>query len=363
MPKNNKISIVLTGGHAATMGISVIEEIKRRHPSARISWIGTKSTIPGSKATSTEYKIYPSLGVNYYSILAGRLQTKFTRYTIPLILLIPVGFLQAFFILLKLKPKVILSFGGFTSFPVVVWGYLFGIPVILHEQTVVFGRASKASAPFASKIALAREESIKFFPKNKCVVTGNPLLPDILKVKPKLIPGKDKVIFINIGSRGSEFISEEVFKVLPQLLKNYEIFHITGENNFDRYKDFASDKYHVFPFIDPREIGEYYEKADIIISRAGASTISEILYVKRPAIIIPLPRSFMQEQYKNALYAEKFGIARVMTENQVETEGLVRPIEELFVNWKKMIGRVKGRPDLDAKASQRVVDLLEGFLQ
>jgi UDP-N-acetylglucosamine:LPS N-acetylglucosamine transferase len=111
--KGNKINILLTGGHAGTTGLAVIEEIKKRFPEANISWIGSKSVISGSKATSIEYKIYPSLGVRFYNLAAGKLQTKFTRYTIPYLLMIPIGFVQAFFLLLTIKPRVVLSLGGF----------------------------------------------------------------------------------------------------------------------------------------------------------------------------------------------------------------------------------------------------------
>lgn len=358
----SKEVIVLTGGHAATVGISVIEEIKRRFPSLKICYIGSKTAIPGSKATTTEYKIYPSLGVDYYSITAGKLQTKYTRYTIPLILMIPLGFIQTFFLLLKIRPRVILSLGGFASFPVVVWGFLFGIPVILHEQTVVYGRASRVSAPFASGIALARMESLKYFPRGKSKVTGNPLLPGILRIKPKVAPNKNKVIFINIGSRGSRFISEEVRKILPNLLKKYEVFHIVGENDFEKFKNLAGDRYHVFSFVDPREIADFYAKADIIIARAGASTVSEILYVKRPAILIPLPATFMDEQSKNAAYARDFGIARVLQERDVNSESLEKEIALVDEKWSEIVNSVIKKPSPDANASQKVVDLLEKYV-
>lgn len=357
-----RVNIVLTGGHAATMGISVVGEIKRRFPGATISFIGSRAAIPGTKATTIEYKIYPDLGVNYYSILAGKLQTKFTRYTIPLALMVPIGFIQSFFLLLKIRPRVVLSFGGFASFPVVVWSYVFRIPVVLHEQTVVFGRASKASIPFVQKIALARAESLNFFPKDKCVITGNPLLPDVAAVKPKSSLGKPATIFVNVGSRGSEFIGDEVFKILPGLLEKYEVYHIAGENLYGRYNGLKNKQYHLFSYIDPREIGKYYRKADIILARAGASTISEILHVKRPAIVIPLPRTFMDEQYKNAKYAEDFGIAKVMKEDEVNSKSLSETIEETFSNWQKIVDKVAKKPSPDTGASRKVVDVVSEFL-
>lgn len=363
MPKSKNTKILLTGGHAATMGIAVTLELKKRFPDANIVFVGSKSAVPGTKATTTEFKVYPSLGIKFYPIMAGKLQTKFTRNTIPLALLIPVGFLQALVLLLQLKPGVILSFGGFASFPIVFWGRFLGISVIVHEQTVVFGRASKASAPFATKIALARKESLKFFPNYKSVVTGNPLLPGILSIKPKIAPSKDKVIFINVGSRGSEFIGDEIYKVLPELLKKYEIYHIAGENNFQRYKDYVNKKYHVFPFVDPRDIGKFYEKADVVIGRAGASTVSEILYLKRPALLIPLPRTFMGEQYKNAEYAKDFGVAKVMSETEVTPISLISSIDNIFLNWSKIVAKVRDKESPDASATEKIVNLISDYIQ
>src|SRR4030042_3749785 len=135
MRKNNP-RIVLTGGHAGTPAIAVSQELKRRYPEIPLFWIGSKYAMPGTSATTLEYKILPEIGVEFHPLVVGKLQTKFHRYTIPLFLNIPLSFLQAILLVIKLKPKVIVSFGGFSSFPVIFWGHLFRIPIILHEQTV-----------------------------------------------------------------------------------------------------------------------------------------------------------------------------------------------------------------------------------
>lgn len=360
--KGNKSNILLTGGHAATTGIAVIEEIKKRFPEVKISWIGSKFVVSGSRATSIEYKIYPSLGVRFYSLIAGKLQTKFTRYTIPLLFMIPIGFIHAFLLLLKIKPRVILSFGGFSSFPVIFWGFIFGVPVILHEQTVAAGRAAIVSSYFAQKIALGRSESQKYFPKEKSVVTGNPLSKEILSVKPKSTLGKIKTILIMGGSRGSEFINEEIIKIVPRLLTKYNIVHITGERDFGKYKGYQTENYQIVSFVDPREMFAYYRRADLVIARSGANTVSEILYTKVPAIFIPLPRTFMDEQYKNAKYAEESGIAKVMTENEVSSGDLFKAINEVFANWQNIVNGALTKPSPDINASSKVVDIIEGYI-
>ena len=356
------INILLTGGHGATTGIATVKEIVSRYPNAKISWIGAKSFLPGTKISSLEYKIYPSMGVKYYAINAGKLQTKFTRYTLPLILLIPVGFIQAFFTILKIKPKVILSFGGFASYPVVFWGKFFKIPVILHEQTIAAGRASIASARFADKIALARPESRTYFPGNKCVVTGNPLMPEIVKIKPKTILSKTPVILVMGGSRGSEFINEEISKIVPILKTRYKIIHVTGERDYLKYKSNEDVNYKVLAYIEPFKMAEYYEDSDLIISRSGANTVAEIIAVKRPAILIPLPRTFMKEQEKNAEYASKFGLAHVMPETEVNETSLMKAVFDAFDNWLKIVRRVAGHESPDLDASKRLVDVISEFV-
>jgi len=204
------IRILLTGGHAATTGIAVIEEIRKTEKlkDSKIYWLGAQTAMEGSKISTLESRVFPRIGVQFIPIIAGKIQTKFTRHTIPSILKIPVGFIQAFWYLVKIRPNVVLSFGGYSSFPVVFWSWVFRIPVILHEQTVAAGRASISSSPFATKIALARSESLSYFPKNKSVITGNPLMSNVLKVKPRKYLGNPPTILIIGGSRGSNFIND-----------------------------------------------------------------------------------------------------------------------------------------------------------
>ncbi len=358
--KEKVIKIVLTGGHAATVGIATIEELKKHFNTHKleISWIGSKTALEGSKVTTLEYKIYPDIGVKFYSVEAGKIQTKFTRYTIPSILKIPIGFIQTFFLILSIRPKVVLSFGGYTSFPVVFWSWLFRIPVILHEQTTVAGRATMAASFFAKKVALARIESRKFFPQEKIVVVGNPVIENITRVQHKLKLGSQPTILVMGGSRGSQFINEEVIKVLPFLTKKYNLIHITGESDYEKYKEYSSKNYKVLSFVDPREMYKYYEASDLIIGRSGANTVSEILITKRPAILIPLPRTFMAEQVRNAEYAEKYGLAKKMLETEVNSNSLQNEISNILTNWNKIVSGVKEKVSPDLGAAERLVNLL-----
>lgn len=356
------VKILLTGGHAGSTGLATIEEIKKRLPNSKVFWVGSKSVFFGTKATSLEYKIYPSMGIGSYFIHSGKLQTKFTRYTLPLILMIPVGFIEALYFLIKIHPKVTLSFGGYSAFPVVFWSWVLGIPVVIHEQTVAAGRSSMASSFFARVVAISRPESYKYFDSKKAVLTGNPLSDEIKHVSIKKTLAAKKTILVFGGSRGSEFINEEIAKILPKLTSKYRVIHITGERDYFKYKDTASENYNVLEFVNPRQMADLYKTADLVISRSGANTVSEIIYVKRPSILIPLPKTFMNEQYKNAEYAKEFGVAEILTEEEVSSGKLLPLIENMFSRWTKIVSSIESKPSPDENASKKLVDLLSETL-
>jgi UDP-N-acetylglucosamine--N-acetylmuramyl-(pentapeptide) pyrophosphoryl-undecaprenol N-acetylglucosamine transferase len=163
--RRNK-KIVLTGGHAASTAVAVVEALQKDPKiNWQIYWIGAASAMEGRRVPTLGMKVLPNLGVEVFTIKAGRLQRKFSRQTIPALARIPLGFLGALYLLLKLRPDVTFSFGGFAAFPVVLASWLLRIPVLIHEQTVAVGLANKISAPFAKQIAIARKESEQFFPK------------------------------------------------------------------------------------------------------------------------------------------------------------------------------------------------------
>lgn len=366
-PKDAKLNIILTGGHAATTGLATIQEIRntKELAGADIFWVGSKTAIEGSRIPTLESKIFPKIGVKFVSIIAGKLQTKFTRHTIPAIFKIPMGFLHAPAILLKIKPSVVLSFGGYSSFPIVFWSRIFGIPVILHEQTVAAGRATITSSVFATKIAISRPESAVYFPKDKTIVTGNPLMQNILDVKTKTKIGDPPVLFVFGGSRGSNFLNDLVLSMGPEILRDYKILHITGEMDYERVLEASETfpskikaNYKIYASVDPSEIHKYYEISDLIIARSGANTVSEILYVKRPTIFVPLPRTYKNEQYKNAIYAKEFGIAKVLTEVEAVKERVIKEVKDMTADWHKIVTLAEKKESPDKNAAKNLVRVL-----
>src|SRR3989344_4966493 len=175
--------IIVTGGHL-TPALATIEEL-RKNPDDEIIFIGRAHATEGDKAASVESTTITSLGIKFYSINPGRLQRRFTRFTLGSLVKVPVGLIQALGILSRERPQAILSFGSYVAAPVVVAGWILGIPIITHEQTLRSGLSNKLIARFSKKIAVSWEESLEHFPKNKTVLVGNPIRADLLNLEKK----------------------------------------------------------------------------------------------------------------------------------------------------------------------------------
>ncbi|KKU09665.1 MAG: hypothetical protein UX13_C0034G0012 [Candidatus Woesebacteria bacterium GW2011_GWB1_45_5] len=364
------MNIILTGGHAATTAVAVVEEIISRKKPWKLFFIGARSAIEGKNIATLESEVMPRLGVEFLPLSSGRLQRKFTRWTIPALFRTPFGIFQSFYYLLKHSPKAVLSFGGYTSFPVVFTAWLLRIPVVLHEQTAAAGRANIASAKFASKITLAREESLQYFPLTKSVVTGNPVMRDIAKTGIKKEISRPSSLFVTGGSRGSQSINEVLEKCLTDLLSKHKVCHQTGDLDFARFSHIKSKlppklsaNYQIFPRIDPLKISETYKSADVVISRAGANTVSEIISLKRPAILVPLPISYLDEQTKNAEFARSFGLAVIIPQKDLTAKRLVDEIDNVFLRLPEILKKAEKKEIPDRKAAQVLVDVVAKFVK
>ncbi len=364
--------VLLTGGHAGTTAMAVVDEILRRYGKGGVDvyWIGVKTAFEGSKISSLESDFLFKLGVKSYFIHAGRLQMRFTKWTIPAFLKIPIGFFQSLLLLLKIKPQVVLSFGGFASFPVVFWSFFLRIPVVIHEQTAAAGRANLFGAFFAKKIAVSRKESMRFFSSKKAVLVGNPVMTQIWDVPFKENKSDPPVIYITGGSRGSVVINDAVLGAIAPLLDKYYVIHQTGKLDFERVEkerdllnDFYKGRYEVYPVIDPMQIDGVYRRADIVVARAGANTVSEIMAVKRPSVLIPIPFSYLDEQTENAKVAVDFGVAVILSQDHLTWQSLKKRIDYVDKNWSAFVKKVKDKESPDKNAASLLVDLLEDVVK
>ncbi len=253
-----------------------------------------------------------------------------------------IGFFVSFFELSKIKPDVIVSMGAYSSIPSVIAAWFLRIPIILHEQNAVVGKANKFLSRFAKKIALSFEESAQFLQnqQQKLVITGNPVREEFLFIDKSKKNPEDFTILVLGGSQGSMAINSAVVDMLFledfQKSKIKKIIHITGYKGYRdvlgktklfRKNDF---KYEVLPYAE--KIWQYFSEADLVISRAGATAISEIIACSLPSILIPYPYAAENHQQKNAEILEKNGAAIVLLQEQLSAKALLDIINSLKNN-------------------------------
>ncbi|OGM74457.1 hypothetical protein A2191_00690, partial [Candidatus Woesebacteria bacterium RIFOXYA1_FULL_38_9] len=367
--KKERKKIILTGGHAATTALATMEELKISTKFRwELIWVGAKYAFEGKDILNIEFKVFPKHDIKCIPIVAGKLQRRISLYTLPAFFRLPIGFLMAFLILVREKPDIILSFGGYAAVPVVIVGWILRIPIVIQEQIMTAGMANKLTSRYAKKIAVARRESIEFFPKEKTVLTGNPVMKSIIQVKPKfqLERNKKPVVFVMGGSRGSHTLNSIISEGLERLLTEYKLIHVTGDLDYKELTekrhnlsfDLRKD-YKIYDFVDPMKIADLYNLSDIVIGRGGANSVSEIMLTARPAILVPIPKTWNDEQNKNANYARESGIARVIPQSKLTPERLLKDLFQIRKNWEKMVRQVVGMKLIDREAAERLVDILE----
>lgn len=361
------MKIALTGGHLSP-ALSVIEKIPKDW---EVIFIGRKYIFEGDKSISLEYNTIKNLGIEFENLTTGRFQRKLTRDTVPSLLKLPVGFVNALRILSKHKPDIILGFGGYIQLPVIFAAFLMRIPVVIHEQTLEAGAANQICAKFAKKICISWELSQKFFPKDKTVLTGIPLRREVIEIsKEKISTKKDTPqVFITGGSSGSHFINKLVEDSLEKLLIRYKVVHQTGDskkfNDFDRLesirKSFPNElkkNYTLEKFINPQHFSRIMKDSDLIISRAGINTVSEILYFNKPCILIPIPFAQKNEQFKNSLFLKNFGLAEIIEQKNTTSNLFTQKITMMLNNQDDYRNRKIEDLSFD-KAASTIIQILK----
>lgn len=366
--QNNK-RVLFTGGHASSTSYAVIKEILDQDKNWELFFIGGRSSFEGKSSRALYSISLPETKVTCYSIISGRLQRRFTRWTIPSLLKIPIGFVQSFILLLMIKPDIVVSFGGYAAFPVVFSGWLLRKKIILHEQTAAAGRANIYSAFFADRIAISRSTSKKYFPKDKTILTGNPISPNLFGLKRKENLSKIPLIFITGGASGSKIINETLYLILDKLLEDYKVVHQTGDIQFEKFKKKQRSlsvsvrrNYTVRSMIPSGKWHKYLKKADLIVSRSGANMVSEILYLKIPAILIPLPIAYLDEQKRNALIVKKVGLAEIIDQSELDHLLLYQKIQQIIDNWDNYTKRSEKYISPDTDAGRKMIKLIEQLL-
>lgn len=334
--------IIMTGGGSAghvTPNLALVPKLRKM--GYEIEYIGTRDGI--------ERKIIEGEKIRYHIISSGKLRRYFDikNFTDPF--KVVKGILQAIFIMKKVKPNIVFSKGGFVSVPVVIAAHLSKIPVIAHESDITPGLANKLAAPYCTKVCVTFPESIKNIKGDKAVLTGTPIREELLKGDAAQgreicqFVDKKPVLLIIGGSLGSKYINDTVRGILDKILVRYNVVHICGKDNLDEKLNGKSG-YKQFEYVS-EELPHIMSSADIVISRAGANVIFELLTLKKPNLLIPLSKkSSRGDQILNAASFEKSGYSMVIQEEELNEEILADKLEELYRNKDRYISKMSSSP-------------------
>ncbi len=322
--------ILLTGGGTAghvTPNIALLPRL--RELGYDISYMGSYEGI--------ERKLIEELQIPYYGISSGKLRRYFDpkNFTDPFKVL--KGCMEARRIIRKLQPDVVFSKGGFVSVPVVLAAAHYKIPVILHESDMTPGLANRICIPSARKVCCNFPETLSHLPKQKAVLTGSPIRQELLTgdaVKALRFTGltPDRpVLLVMGGSLGATAVNEAVRSILPRLLKEFQVIHLCGKGKVDPSLS-ALSGYVQYEYIQD-ELKDLFALSDIVISRAGANAICELLALRKPNLLIPLSAAASRgDQILNARSFERQGFSLVMEEEAVTPEALLAAVHQLYEN-------------------------------
>ncbi len=322
--------IVLTGGGTAghvTPNIALLPHLKEA--GFEISYMGSYEGI--------EKRLIGDFNIPYYGIATGKLRRYFSlkNFTDPFNVL--KGFAEAKDILKKIKPDVIFSKGGFVSVPVVRAAASLGIPCIIHESDMTPGLANKLCIPAAKKVCCNFPETYNLLPPEKAVLTGSPIREELATGSKDAglslcgFHNMKPVILIIGGSLGATNINYYVRKALPQLLERYQVIHLCGKDKVDNLL-LDTPGYKQFEYVK-EDLKDLFATADIVVSRAGANAICELLALKKPNLLIPLPANASRgDQILNANSFLSQGFSMVLPEEDLEEASLVKAIDALYEN-------------------------------
>lgn len=338
--------IILTGGGTAghvTPNIALLPRLKEL--GYDIHYIGSY--------TGIEKELIEQFGIPYHGISSGKLRRYFSiqNFTDPFRVL--KGFREANKLIKDLKPNVIFSKGGFVSVPVVMAGKRRHIPTIIHESDMTPGLANKLSIPSATKVCCNFPETLEHLPKEKAVLTGSPIRQELLEgdraaaLKFCGLTDDKPVILIIGGSLGSVAVNDAVRSILPELLKDFHVIHLCGKGKMD--KSLNSLKGYVqFEYVQ-NQLKDLFALTDIVISRAGANAICELLALHKPNLLIPLSANASRgDQILNARSFERQGFSIVLEEENLNKNSLLTAIRKLYEDRDTYINAMKHSSQQDS---------------
>lgn len=319
-----------TGGHIYP-AIAIINKIKMMEPDSSFLYIGTTDRM--------EKDIIPKLGIEYVGIEMAGLNRKKIFDNFRILGLYKKAVNRARKAIKEFNPDIVIGVGGYITAPVLYAAHKLKYKIVIHEQNSIPGLSNKFLARYADKIFVSLPGSVKYFNKDKTVYTGNPRSEEIIDAKlvsrEKYGFVKDKkLVIIVMGSLGSVTMTRKIQELIPCFNdKKYQVLIITGKNYYDNYKNIkVNSNVKILPFLD-NLIG-LMKDTDLIVSRAGASTIAEITAIGLPAILVPSPYVAHNHQYMNAKELENSSACCIVSEEEFSKNILIKKIDELLENDK-----------------------------
>ncbi|MDP3730441.1 MAG: undecaprenyldiphospho-muramoylpentapeptide beta-N-acetylglucosaminyltransferase [Candidatus Omnitrophota bacterium] len=362
--------LIAAGGSGGQIfpAVALAEELKLNDPSAEILFVGSDKAL--------DRRIFKKEGFEYRLLSSNKLPYGASFKTIFFLLELSIDILRSLIIIMKYRPEAVVGFGGYVSAPVIVAAYILGIPMMVHEQNAVPGRANAALFWFADRIAVSFEETRKYLGvyAGKAVFTGNPIRASLLKddkigniKKLGLDPQKFTILVIG-GSQGAHNLNKAFLKSLSKMdedsRRSLQVIHITGVTDYGwasaAYRE-LSIEHRVHSFVD--RIEEAYSASDLIVTRSGASAIFEIAYFGRPMILVPYPFA-LSHQSENARIFSAGGAAVEIDEKDLSGDLMKERIGGLLKDRNKLseMGESARRmsvPDSSRSLAQAVLNIIE----
>lgn len=321
-----------TGGHIFP-AVAIANDFRERHPDSEILFVGAKGKMEMTRV--------PEAGYNIIGLWISGLQRKLTLSNILFPIKLFISYMRAMGIVKRFKPDVVVGTGGYASGPIMIAATRAGIPAVIQEQNSFAGLANKQVAGKVSRVCVAYEGMEKYFPKNKIILTGNPVRKDILSVSEKRekalnhfgFDSNTRTLLIMGGSQGARTINESIIHGIDKLIgAEINVIWQTGKGYYEFYRTLLNKydlrKIRVQDFLKAMDLA--YAAADVVISRSGALAVSELCIAKKPCILVPSPNVAEDHQTKNAMALVKMDAAVMIADKEAGEKLVDAALKLLF---------------------------------
>ncbi len=344
------MTLYCTGGHL-TPALAVIDELRKKHPKVVIRFFGREYSQTTTGQKSKERQEIEARNIDFIPINAPKFHRTYFWHNAAEIKKIPYAVWTAVREFRRRKPDVVLSFGGYVALPVCLVAKFFGARIITHEQTQVAGLANQLIALFADVVALSHASSARYFLTKKIVVTGNPIRQALLreyKTPPVWLPkaSRKPLLYVTGGSQGSAVINQTIVTLLEKLTRDFCVVHQCGpskdshvlhdlEREREKLPQEVRDRSIIREWIEERDVSFLLRTAKVVICRSGANTVHELLLSGTPAIFIPLPFAYNDEQKKNAQAIVDGGGSLMIEQKDLLPDTLYSAITQMMVHYEQ----------------------------